>query len=123
MLTFEQMKELIDLVAANQLGGVEVKEGGFHFRVNGVEPLSQPAPAASAAPVAATVAASAAGGEETAPEPEKLEGYILTSPIVGTFYLSPSPEAEPYVRPGDRVENGVDQDRPNIKSGTFFTYD
>ncbi len=106
MLTFEQMKELIDLVAANQLGGVEVKEGGFHFRVNGVEPLSQPAPAVGSAPEAATVAAPAAAGEEAAAEAEKLEGYILTSPIVGTFYLSPSPEAEPYVRPGDRVEKG-----------------
>ena len=34
------------------------------------------------------------------------QGYILTSPIVGTFYIAPSPEAEPYVRAGDRIERG-----------------
>ena len=32
--------------------------------------------------------------------------HLVTSPIVGTFYRAPSPEAEPYVRTGDRVEKG-----------------
>ena len=56
MLTFEEMKELIHLVAGNKLGGVEVREGDFHFRAYAVaEPLASPtrAPYASAESVPA----------------------------------------------------------------------
>ncbi|MEV6399178.1 biotin/lipoyl-containing protein [Streptomyces sp. NPDC051907] len=40
------------------------------------------------------------------PEEESVDGYHECAPLVGTFYLAPSPGAPPFVRPGDRVEVG-----------------
>src|SRR5688572_15657011 len=102
------MKELILLVAGHRLGGVEVREADFHFRVQTAVDGSAAAPLASPPPVAADPAATAAppvsaaapapvapAAPEPPPEPP---GHKLTSPIVGTFYAAPSPDAEAYVR-------------------------
>ncbi len=65
-----------------------------------------------AATAAASSAAAAAGGggaaRETAPaEAGRAEDlHMIKSPIVGTFYASPGPEADPFVRPGDRIKSG-----------------
>jgi acetyl-CoA carboxylase biotin carboxyl carrier protein len=116
LLTFEQMKELIHLVAGHRLGGVEVREADFHFRVH-AQP-DAPAPVAGAPPPqvlapAATSAAAAVASPAPAPAPAPAPepppeppGHVITSPIVGTFYAAPSPDAEPYVRVGDRVQKG-----------------
>ena len=114
MLTFDQMKELILLVAEHRLAGVEVREADFQFRVQGhcdARPVAAsgastaldaaPAAVAAAPPPAPVPAAPAA--PEPAPEPP---GHVLKSPIVGTFYAAPSPDAESYVRVGDRVQKG-----------------
>ncbi len=104
MLTFEQMKELLEMVAHNDLSGVEISGADFHFRVEGrevsVAPVRQveSAAAAAASPQAQEVAAATVEIVD--------EGHLLTSPIVGTFYTAPSPEASPYVTPGDRVVKG-----------------
>jgi acetyl-CoA carboxylase biotin carboxyl carrier protein len=55
-----------------------------------------PAPTAAAVPAAAAVAAA----------PEKVEGHIVKSPMVGTFYRAPSPGAKVFVDIGDRVSPG-----------------
>jgi len=52
-----------------------------------------PAPAVTAAPAAAAA-------------PEKIEGHIVKSPMVGTFYRSPSPGAKVFVEVGDKVSPG-----------------
>ena len=105
MLTFEEMKELIHLVASHQLGGVEVRQADFHFRVS--SPSESPAPAAPAAPVAEVLpGAAAAPAAPAAPAEPDAEGHVLPSPIVGTFYTAPSPDAEPFVHVGDRIEKG-----------------
>ncbi len=131
MLTFEQIKELIELVAARKLQGMEVERSGFRLKIDGytAAPSAQaaPGPATAAAPApppavpatpsapertAATAAASPAPGPagSAAPEAEETgvpEGsHILDSPIVGTFYTAPSPDAAPFVQVGDRVKKG-----------------
>lgn len=63
-------------------------------------PVSQLAP--SAAPAAAPTNATAASPAPVAAADE----HIIKSPIVGTFYAGPSPEAGPFVRAGDKVEAG-----------------
>ncbi|HVR27957.1 MAG TPA: acetyl-CoA carboxylase biotin carboxyl carrier protein [Thermoanaerobaculia bacterium] len=102
------MKELIQLVAAHRLG-VEVREADFHFRVH----LQADGAAAAAAGAAGALpadahppptAASTPGARVEAPPAP--EGHIVSSPIVGTFYGAPSPDADPYVRVGDRVQKG-----------------
>ena len=45
-------------------------------------------------------------GASAAEEAPALEGHVLSSPIVGTFYVAPSPDAPPYVEVGSKVEKG-----------------
>lgn len=44
--------------------------------------------------------------EEAAVSRQRPEGHVVVSPLVGTFYASPSPEKEPYVKVGDHVSKG-----------------
>ena len=112
MLTFEQIKELIELVAQRRLQGLEIERSGFRLKVEGqtqAQPPVQAAPAAGAAappppppsmPADATVIAAAK-------PPAADEGaHIVTSPIVGTFYRAPSPDSDPFVEVGSRVKKG-----------------
>ncbi|NVB38270.1 acetyl-CoA carboxylase biotin carboxyl carrier protein [Pseudenhygromyxa sp. WMMC2535] len=63
-----------------------------------------PAPLAAAAPAAPAAApAAAAPAAAAAEEPE---GEFITSPFVGTFYLAPRPDAQPFVKPGETVAAG-----------------
>jgi acetyl-CoA carboxylase biotin carboxyl carrier protein len=124
VLTFEQIKELIELVAERGLQGLEVERSGFRLKVDGqsVAPQVVYAAAASAepslaaapaAPQARPMPAVAAGGTAAAPAPPPAEkagpppgSHIITSPIVGTFYRSPSPDAPSFVEVGSRVKKG-----------------
>ncbi len=115
MLTFEQIKELIDLVSVRKLGELEVERAGFRLKITSQDAAGRPvaqlteAPAPAAYRDAATTAPRAAQPMEesvAAPESATAGAHILTSPIVGTFYSAPSPEAEPFARPGARVKKG-----------------
>jgi acetyl-CoA carboxylase biotin carboxyl carrier protein len=98
MLSFKEIKELIDLVSERGLAGVEIERTGFRPIVNGI---AEGAPAASGVSVL-TGAASPAG----AAEKEAEDVHVITSPIVGTFYRSPSPESDPFAEVGERVAKG-----------------
>jgi len=114
LLTFEQIQELIDQVHARELQGLEVEQSGFRLRIDGKtapQPVAVSAPVvqgvapAAAAPVA--IAAAPAAAEEAAGGDDLPAGAeVIHSPIVGTFYGSPSPEAAAYVSVGARVEKG-----------------
>lgn len=127
MLTFEQIKELIEEVAERGLQGLEVERAGFRLKIDGrAAPTPHPvaaaptvevgqgaspaaaAPAPTAADSSAGAAAAAPGTEPPEERAEKAQeaGHVLTSPIVGTFYRRPSPEAEAFVEVGDRVRKG-----------------
>ncbi len=123
MLTFEQIKELIELIARNRLTGIELERSGFRLKIDGEQaqihppatagaaqavPVAVAAPAPIPAAVAATAPAPAAPVvEEAEPEEPANKGdHVLTSPIVGTFYASPNPDAPPFVKAGDRVTKG-----------------
>ena len=70
----------------------------FESPGQGVAPLALQPQAASAVPAAAS--------EPDRPVVERAEEHIVKSPIVGTFYAGPSPEAGPFVRVGDSVQAG-----------------
>ncbi|MFP3941217.1 MAG: acetyl-CoA carboxylase biotin carboxyl carrier protein [Thermoanaerobaculia bacterium] len=116
MLTFEEIKELIELVATRKLEGLEVENEGFRLKIDGQQTAPAPAPGpapAAAAPPAPAVPESAPPAPAEAPageEPEESEipegAHVLTSPIVGTFYRASAPDADPYVEEGDRVKKG-----------------
>jgi acetyl-CoA carboxylase biotin carboxyl carrier protein len=114
MFKFDEICELIRLVSSAKVGSVEIEHAGTRLRIDGVPQVSVvDAPAAqapgdpvspsaeiAAAPVEAPsdeAGAAAAGDEEL---------HYVSSPIVGTFYRAPNPDAEPYVRVGDVVDVG-----------------
>jgi len=115
-LNFKEILELIDKVADRGIATLEVEQAGMKLRIEGkiagpqvVHSFADPKPAhAAAAPHAAPLAAVPPPGAETAAaEPQQDEGlHIITSPIVGTFYRSPNPEAESFVNVGDHVNPG-----------------
>jgi acetyl-CoA carboxylase biotin carboxyl carrier protein len=110
MLSLKEIRELIDLVTERGLAGLEIERAGFRLRIDGRRNVSE-APAAMPAvaiPVAAapqTARPVGAGAETPEPEPEE-NVHVITSPIVGTFYRSPSPEAEAFARIGERIAKG-----------------
>jgi acetyl-CoA carboxylase biotin carboxyl carrier protein len=101
MLSLKEIRELIDLVAERGLSGLEIERAGFRLRIEGRRSAAAEVPAAPAQIVHA--AAEAVG----APAPEEDRNvHVITSPIVGTFYRSASPEAEAFADVGARVAKG-----------------
>jgi len=113
-LNFKEILELIDKVADRGIASLEIEQAGMKLRIDG-KGAPPPVPhVVSALPVAAPAAipiappaAAAAPAPPPAPAAEPDEGlHIITSPIVGTFYRSPNPEAESFVNVGDHVSRG-----------------
>ncbi|HEX3127208.1 MAG TPA: acetyl-CoA carboxylase biotin carboxyl carrier protein [Thermoanaerobaculia bacterium] len=114
-MTFEQIKELVELVAQRQLQGLELERSGFRLKIDGhaQQQVVVAAPSAPAMPAVQTLAAVPAAAPVAAPSappsaaaPPDEGGHIITSPIVGTFYRAPSPDAPSFVDVGSRVKKG-----------------
>jgi acetyl-CoA carboxylase biotin carboxyl carrier protein len=100
MLSLKEIRELIDLVAERGLSGLEIERAGFRLRIEGRRPVAAEAAVAPAA-------ARPAGAPAAEPLPEEDRNvHVITSPIVGTFYQSASPEAEAFAGVGARVARG-----------------
>jgi len=116
-LSLSEIKQLIELISEKQFNEFELERGSFRLRLSkglertsvghtAPEPAVIPPPVAPASlvpSVAAPAPMPAAAPASASPE-ESL--HILTSPIVGTFYRSPSPTAAPFVNVGDSVHAG-----------------
>ena len=111
----QDIAKLIDLLIEREISEFEMEKDGLRVRIRRGEAhpsaaapavgLAPPAPALGAPPASVTPATSVAPAEATSPE--STEGlYIIKSPMVGTFYRNPSPNAEPFVHPGDVVNLG-----------------
>lgn len=117
MFKIQEVRELIKLIDnsnidefeyANEGTTIKMKKQGNATVVYETAPApKQAAPAEpAAAPVPIAPAPAAAVQQEAAPQPaETANLHKITSPMVGTFYASPSPEAPAYVNVGDRVNN------------------
>ena len=109
-MTFEQIKELIELVADRGLDGVEIERSGFKVKIEGRRTeVASSMPAVLAATVDSPSSAPVVSAESPVPEPAVAvadSAAIVLSPIVGTFYSAPNPDSPPYARVGDRVEVG-----------------
>jgi acetyl-CoA carboxylase biotin carboxyl carrier protein len=128
----KDIERLIDLLVERKISEFEMEKDGFRIRIRRggnytdapapapapallpvpvpvAAPIQGAAPAPALAPVPAASPADAPSLTEEAaePAPESIEGlYIIKSPIVGTFYRSASPNAEPFVNAGDAVRVG-----------------
>jgi acetyl-CoA carboxylase biotin carboxyl carrier protein len=115
-LTFEQIKELVELVSQRGLGSLEIERTGFRLRIDARPAPSVAASGDAARAIAAAEPAAAAGpaapspiappAATAAPAATSAEAHVLTSPIVGTFYSAPSPDSPPFVSVGARVRKG-----------------
>ncbi|WCL52764.1 acetyl-CoA carboxylase biotin carboxyl carrier protein [Gimibacter soli] len=106
----ELIRELAELLDKSTLSEIEVEEDDFRIRVAREVPqaamtYSMPAPMA-AAPVAAPAAAPVAAAPVAAAAAAEDHPGAVPSPMVGTVYLSPSPEAAPFVKVGQQVKEG-----------------
>jgi acetyl-CoA carboxylase biotin carboxyl carrier protein len=114
----KELKELIEFLKDNKIGEFDLERGELKVRIK----FASEAPAASAvdlaglnrlfasAPAAAVPSIHAAGAPVAAEAPATVDEdaglHIVKSPIVGTFYESPSPGSPAFVKPGDMVEAG-----------------
>lgn len=100
-----QIRKLIKLVQSSDLTEIEVTEGDQTVRISRQHSIAAHSPpvitqyATTSAPMAATPAS------EPAEEPAAKENTVM-SPMVGTFYRSPSPDADLFVNVGEKVKKG-----------------
>lgn len=99
-MDLRKLKKLIDLVEQSGISELEITEGEETVRISRASP-----PVYAPQPVVHHVAA-AAPSPASVPVAEEPSGHVLKSPMVGTFYRSPSPGADPFVEVGSRVEAG-----------------
>ncbi len=111
---FENVKDLVSLMKDNDLVELEIVDGEnkIHLKRPNPEIKQVSMPAAMPMPMpmqqmpqAPAPAAAPATGAAPAAEPAKDENLIeIPSPIVGTFYISPSPDSDPFIKTGDKVD-------------------
>jgi acetyl-CoA carboxylase biotin carboxyl carrier protein len=117
MIDLDWIRRLIDMVDGSGIDSLEISRFGTRVRIAKSPPVTVSSAAVSAAPSVAPVT----GNEPSAPavpaahdsqaqeaaEADSDTGLAeVTSPMVGTFYRAPAPDAPAYVETGDRVEKG-----------------
>ncbi|MDH4152212.1 MAG: acetyl-CoA carboxylase biotin carboxyl carrier protein [Nitrospira sp.] len=102
----KHLQELIDLLRRNNLTELELEHQGVRIRLR--HELTAKAPVAVHQESVPTIPLQPSqAGSSTIPVQEGTAGFVtITSPIVGTFYRSPSPDADSYVDEGDFVKKG-----------------
>ena len=107
-MDIRKVKKLIELLEESNVQEIEIKEGEESVRISrgGTPAAIQQAPS-FAAPVAAPVAMPApAALAEPAAAPASPTGHAIKSPMVGTFYQSPSPDTAAFITVGQAVKKG-----------------
>jgi acetyl-CoA carboxylase biotin carboxyl carrier protein len=109
-MTIDEIKELLQVFNESGVGELEVQRGEDRLRIKRagsnkeyiVASPPQPQTVAAYAPAPASSPAPAAPPAK----PAEIDGTLVKSPIVGTYYDSPSPDAPPFVKVGDSIEPG-----------------
>jgi acetyl-CoA carboxylase biotin carboxyl carrier protein len=109
-MDIRKIKKLIELLEESGIAEIEIKEGEEAVRISRMPTGANAAPvhhhhaAPMAAPVEMPKAAAAAVVE--APAKPRPNEHVITAPMVGTFYASPSPGAKAFIEIGDEVKMG-----------------
>ena len=101
-MDIRKVKKLIELLEASDIAEIEIKEGEEAVRISrysGAAPAIMPA-------LAAPAAAAAPAPAEDKPAVAANSGHVVSSPMVGTFYRSPSPSSPAFVEVGTHVKAG-----------------
>lgn len=109
-MDLRKLKKLIDLVEESGIAELEITEGEEKVRIVKIGAVaalaSAPLPMAPAAPTPASASAAIQAGAPAEPAAAAQEGHPVKSPMVGTFYRTPSPDAKPFVEIGQSVKEG-----------------
>ena len=110
-MDIRKIKKLIELVEESGIAELEISEGEESVRIsrNGAGMAPAPVHYAAPAPVAAPAAAPVAAPAEVSAPAEKQAvpaGHQVLSPMVGTFYRAPSPDAKSFIEVGQSVSAG-----------------
>lgn len=112
-MDIRKIKKLIELVEESGITELEVQEEEGTVRISRAAPAIAPAavqyaaaPAVAPAPVAAPAQPAPAAAPSAPAASDELSGHVVRSPMVGTFYRSPSPEAKAFVEVGQSVKVG-----------------
>ena len=100
----EEIEALVRLLDQHQLTELEIEKKGVRVRIR-----RDPAPiipTTTSEPLSAAIEVTSPAPEATVTHPDHARFVTVTSPIVGTFYRSPSPDADAYVEEGDFVKKG-----------------
>lgn len=106
-MDLQEVQKLLDLMEAHGLDEIEVEQEGRRIRLKKAGPapvasyIAAPQPLVHAAPQASAAAPQAA---PVAPAPADPNVVQVLSPMVGTFYRAPSPDADPFANVGDNVQ-------------------
>lgn len=105
-MDLRKLKKLIDLVQESGISELEVTEGEEKVRIVKQHALAHPVQGYSlpAAPLSGTTSSVLADDDDD--EDDEPEGHAVKSPMVGTFYRSPSPGSEAFVQVGQSVKQG-----------------
>lgn len=111
-MNLKELKEMVELMNDNDLAELEIERDGMKIKLKkaadntvSMQPMSYALPTIPAAPRAAAPAA-APSVPAAAPVEDKSNLKEVKSPMVGTFYRAPSPEAAPFIEIGQTVEVG-----------------
>lgn len=105
-MDIRKVKKLIELLEESDINEIEIKEGEEAVRISRGSSVQQVQAAQySAAPAPAPIAASPAP-ESASDESNAVSGHAVKSPMVGTFYRSPSPTSPAFTEVGKQVKVG-----------------
>ncbi len=107
-MDLRKLKKLIDLVQDSGIAELEITEGEEKVRITSVQAGHQTvyAQAPMMAPAMMHAPAAASTAEAAPAEPAQPDGHVVKSPMVGTFYRTPSPGAKSFVEVGQSVKAG-----------------
>lgn len=100
-MDIRKVKKLIELIEESDIAEIEIHEGEESVRINrysSTQPVAVAHAVAPAAPVITT--------DAVAEKPAEPTGHVVKSPMVGTYYASPSPDAGPFIKAGQSVQKG-----------------
>lgn len=108
-MNLKEIREILELIKGSDVSEIEVTRGEDRLRIRRGPPPSMRPPAAAfvPGPEAGTAPAPAPAAPRPEPPPApKANVKEIVSPIVGTFYRAPAPDASPFVEVGSRVVKG-----------------
>ena len=104
-MDIRKVKKLIELLETSDIAEIEIKEGEEAVRISRSFSVMNTVVAPTTAPAAAPAPSPVAADEEKL-APQTTSGHVVSSPMVGTFYRSPSPSTPPFVEIGTHVKAG-----------------